>query len=77
MFAIRVNRRLLRNRLAQGRRAMVMGYLLSGIGGGLVAAGSALALGHPVLMVVMLYSVFGILAMAGFGLVADRRTARD
>lgn len=52
---------------------MMMGYLLSGVAGGLVAAGGGLLLGHPALMVLLLYSVFGILAMICFGLIADAR----
>lgn len=56
---------------------MVMGYLLSGIAGGLLAAGGGLLLGHPALIVLLLYSLCGIVAMIGFGLFADGQTASD
>jgi len=56
---------------------MLMGYLLSGVTGGLVAAGGGMALGHPALMVLLLYSGFGILAMIGFGLIAEGNTTQD
>ena len=55
---------------------MLMGYLLSGIAGGVVAAAGSLALGHPALMALLLYSLCGILAMMGFGLVAEAKSPR-
>lgn len=50
---------------------MLIGYLVSGLLGGLFAATSCLALGHPAVLVILAYSLFGVLGMVGFGLVAE------
>lgn len=60
----------------QGFATMVIGYLVSGIGGGLLAAASAVTFADPGLMVVGIYTLSGFVAMLGFGLVAQPHSAR-
>lgn len=55
---------------------MLIGYLVSGIVGGLAVAAIAMTFGNPGMLVVMIYSVAGLAAMVGFGVVALRPSSR-
>lgn len=55
---------------------MVIGYLVSGIGGGLAAAAIAVTFADPGLLVAVVYVTSGFLAMAGFGLYAHLQAVR-
>jgi hypothetical protein len=54
----------------------MLGYVLTGVAGGLAAAAGSLVMGYTVMVVILLYSLFGILAMIGFGVLVMRGPSR-
>lgn len=56
---------------------MVIGYLISGVGVGLLAALSSVVLGHSLSVAVLTYSLSGMMAMLTFAMIVASETSRD